>query len=106
LELCREGNTGDLNQALRIYLGSNASGGVKPYGGADRIRASYGSNSPEVLKEIQHFIDGLFEREELLNLPSLVAIGAFVEGRARSARPDLEGDVCRAIGNYVSYSYK
>jgi hypothetical protein len=70
------------------------------------VRSTYAAKSAEVLREIEHLIDALLTEEEVVGLPSLTDIATFVEKRAGSLRPELEPDVCRAIGNYVSYSYK
>lgn len=99
-------NAADFNRALRIYLGFVPGGGATPYGGAKRIRLSYGASSAETIKAIEQLIRGLFVEEEVVRLPSLAAIADFVANRASLTRPELDGDVCRAIGNYVSYSYK
>jgi hypothetical protein len=38
----------DLNEAIRCYLGVGPSGGITPYGGPERVRERYGSESPLV----------------------------------------------------------
>jgi len=37
---------------------------------------------------------------------SLEDVAHLVEQRARANRPDLQDDVCKAIGSYFAYSYK
>jgi hypothetical protein len=106
-DVIRTVDTLEINQALRIYLDADPrSGGVRPSGMVERIRSKYGSRSPTVLEEIKRVIGGLYDEEEVVGLKSLQDIGAFAEARARSRRPDLEDDVCKAIGNYISYSYR
>jgi hypothetical protein len=96
----------DVNQALRIYLGSDQNGGVEPYGMVARVEARYGSNASTVIAELESVLDGLYQESDVINLPTLADIAIFVEKRVRLRRPDLEDDVCKAIGNYVSYSYR
>ena len=93
-------DTLDINEALRIYLDADPrSGGVRPYGMVERIQSKYGSRSPTVLEEIKRVIGDLYDEEEVVGLKSLQDIGAFPEaGRIR--RPDLEDDVCKAIGKH------
>ncbi len=43
----------DVNQALRIYLGSDQNGGVEPYGMVARVEARYGSNASTVIAELE-----------------------------------------------------
>jgi hypothetical protein len=96
-------STFDINEAFRIYLGSNWSGGVTPYGMEARVHAKYGPLSSSVLEELNKVMDGLCEDSELLAVSD---IAKFVTNRARLRRPDLKRDVCKAIGNLVSYSYR
>lgn len=98
-------HTLDINQALRVYLGVDPrSGGIQPCGMVERIRSKYGTASPTVLEKIKRLLNGLYDEDEVAGLASLQEIGARVEANARTRWPDLEDDVCKAIGNYVSYS--
>ena len=101
-------STVDINDAIRTYLGSDARGGVLPYGMEERLQAKYGALASKVLEEVRLVVDmdGLLEHDEGLQSPSLGAIATLVEQRVRARRPDLQDDVCRAIGNYFSYSYR
>jgi len=96
----------DLNDALRIYFAATPTGGVIPYGARERLVAHYGAKAAAVQLAIDAALHGLFDETEVRELDSLTTIAAFVENRARARRPDLHDDVCRAIGNYASYSYK
>lgn len=96
----------NINRALRIYLGADMQSGVRPYGMEERVQTEYGVNATEVLEEVRCAIDGLLEPHEAAQLASLEEIALLAGRRARSRRPELADDVCRAIGNYVSYSYK
>jgi hypothetical protein len=98
--------TADINQALRIYLGAAPNGGVRPYGMDERLGAAYGSGSDDILEQVKQVIDNLWDHDADMMLPSLQAIGHAAAQRARVRYPDLDDDVCRAIGNYISYSYR
>ena len=101
-------STAEINEAIRTYLGSDAKGGVLPYGMEQRVRAKYGADAPEVLEAVRVVVDmdGLLEDREGFELPSLGAIADVVSERLRVRRPDLSDDVCRAVGNYVCYSFR
>jgi hypothetical protein len=99
-------NAVDLNEALRTYLGSGSNGGVAPYGMAERIRAKYGGMAEAVQASIDQVLDGLLDVPESQRFESLVTISMFVTERARTLRPDLHIDVCKAIGSYASYGHR
>lgn len=96
----------DINKALRIYFGSDSRGGVVPYGGDGRVESKYGPRTPAVLEAINKVLHALVVPNDVTQQASLQEIGAFAEQLARSRFPELEDDVCRAIGNYVSYSWR
>jgi hypothetical protein len=98
----------DINEAIRTYLGSDAKGGVLPYGMEQRVRSKYGEDTVKTLADVRLVIDtyGWLTPHEGFQLASLEEIADVVEQRVRTRRPDLQDDVCRAIGNYVSYQYR
>jgi hypothetical protein len=96
----------DINEALRTYLGSDAKGGVTPYGMKERVRERYGASAAEVQAAIDLALDGLLEVPASMRFESLPAIAAFAAEQARRRNPELDAEVCRAIGSYVSYGYR
>ncbi len=99
-------NGKDINEALRTYLGADSKGGVTPYGMAERVRERYGTAATEVQAAIDVALEGLLEVPDSMHVESLQAIGAFATEQARLRRPEFEDDVCRAIGDYVSYRFR
>jgi hypothetical protein len=98
--------TVDINEALRTYLGSDANGGVTPYGMAERVKARYGDLAETVQASINDALDGLLDVPEPQRFEPLETISTFVTKNARTRRPNLDFDVCKAIGNYASYGYR
>jgi hypothetical protein len=96
----------DLNKALRIYLGSDPKGGVRPYGMRERVEAEFGAKSAEVVREIHALLAQITIPPEVAHTGTLQEIGALAEKLARAREPGLDDDACRAIGNYVSYGYR
>jgi hypothetical protein len=97
----------DINEAVRTYLGSGSTGGVLPYGMEERVRAKYGADAAKVMNEVElvmGMVDGMLDDRE--RCESLQTIGTLVAERVHARRPDLHENVCRAIGNYVSYNYR
>jgi hypothetical protein len=95
-----------INEGLRTYLGSDPNGGVTPYGMAERLRDKYGDLAVTVQSMIDEALGGLLEVPDSLRFESLEALSAFVSQRARTLRPNFDPDVCKAIGNYVSYGHR
>jgi hypothetical protein len=96
----------DFNKVLRTYLGAGSSGGVLPYGQEERIRSEYGTDADEILAEVRQLLTLVVIPRDLELRGSLPEIAAYAEQLVRSQRPDLEALICRAVGNYVSYSYR
>ena len=96
----------DINEALRTYLGADATGAVTPYGMAERVRERYGSRAAEAQAAVNAALEGLLVVPDSMRSESLPSIAAFASKQARLRRPELADDVCRAIGNYASYGYR
>ncbi len=97
----------DLNEALRTYLGSTRGNrGVKPWGNEERVRETYGVDAEAALAAVRRIIDAIHIPEEIEQSATLQEIGSSAEMAAHALGADLDEDVCQAIGNYVSYSYR
>jgi hypothetical protein len=96
----------DINEGLRIYLGSDESGGVRPYGMEARIHERYGVEAAAVEREIRAVLASVGDVPEAQRFDGPAAIALLIADRARVMRFRLADDVCKAIGNYVAYSYR
>ncbi len=96
----------DLNEALRVYLGSDSNGGITPYGMAERLAARYRDKAEAIQSSIDQDLDGLLDVPTSKLSEPLENVRAFVETRTRELRPDLADDVCKAIGNYAAYQWR
>jgi hypothetical protein len=93
----------DLEEALRVFLAPDPTGGVMPIGAMDRLRARYGLSADRVYRQVMDFLTPLTEIPEAWARESYQTIGSLVERRARELRPELADVLCKAIGNLVSY---
>ena len=97
----------DLNEALRTYLGSTRDDrGVRPWATEERVREAYGEDADAALAEVHRVLDAIVVPDRIGQRATLQEIGQFAEKAARALRDNLDDDVCEAIGNYVSFSYK
>jgi hypothetical protein len=96
----------DINEALRVYFDSDETGAVRPYGMHERVRDRYGADSSKVEAAVDQALTGLLDVPQSMRFGPLQAIAEFATRRARLQRPELKDDVCRAIGNYVSYGFR
>src|SRR5262245_48583002 len=95
-----------INEALRVYFDSDANGAVRPYGMSERLRERYGSHAATIEAAVSQLLESVIDVPEHVRLESLETIAAFITEQTHRRRPDLSDDVCRAIGNYVSYGYR
>jgi hypothetical protein len=72
----------------------------------ERVHAEYGAKAGDVVREIRGVLDSINIPQDVSQRANLQEISALAERLARLQRPSLDDDVCRAIGNYVSYSYR
>jgi hypothetical protein len=72
----------------------------------ERVQERYGTAANEVQAAIDVALQGLLEVPDSMRFESLPAVAAFATEQARLRRPEFEEEVCRAIGNYVSYGYR
>jgi hypothetical protein len=94
----------DVQEAVRIYLDPQLTGGFEPIYGEERLRARYGADLEQVKARIREFLDPICAFD--VSTLDLCEIADRTAARARDLHPDLDPVLCRSIGNYLSYSYK
>lgn len=96
----------DVNEAMRVYLGSGGTGGVLPYGMQARIEEEYGVDASEVEELVREVLEAVGAVPVERRHEALSEIALLIAEQARATRFGLADDVCRSIGNYVAYSYR
>jgi hypothetical protein len=94
----------NINEILRIYLGTDTSGGYQPVGCEDRLRDAYPSNPDMVLARIAHYLD--FEFSPAYQFPDLVQARDAFESAIKTTFPELEPVVARALANRYAYNWR
>ena len=100
-------NDQELNEVIRVYLGSDENGSVIPVGELDRMKSAYGDKAGHMADLARGVIGSICDvPPHVLGTDNLAALARLAESRAADSHPELAPDVCRAIGNHYAYQWK
>jgi len=96
----------DIQEAVRIYLDPDRTGGYEPIYGERRLRERFGADAAHVKARIDEFLAPVHAFGDGIRSEPLTQISERGAARAQELYPTLDPILYRAISNTLAYAWK
>ena len=94
----------DMNEVLRIYLGTDQNGGYQPIGNDDRLKVAYPDCYDEMIRIIEPYLE--FEFTPDWKTQTLIQASDAFATALKEKHPELTDLIVRSLSNRFAFDWK